>query len=219
MARLTLLHRLDLKIQSVVKYIPNGEEDDSEFLGVDSVSANTFKSARKSQGERSRQVEIQRADADARRVIWDAEDLRMDADAEGEDDPDFVNDSGVAFVEPLGVRISDDSIRPLTDEDIEAADAMECDGNEPFLGKPDFEPERLGQLVSVSVVAMAGQTADLGLKRDHRLQLARGTLEPTQLLDATQIVTTPIQQHNDTTTNGTDQHEVSRSGDDEMEFG
>ena len=147
--------RVDLKIRSVAKYIPNDEKDDFEFLGVESVADSTFKSSSKNREERSRshQVEAQKVDAEARRVIWDAEDSRLtDADAEGEDDPDYVNDSGVELVEPLGVKTDDGNIRPLTAEDIEAANAMDVDdGEEQFFGRPDFEPERLGQLVSTSL--------------------------------------------------------------------
>ena len=144
------LCRINLNVQSVVKYIPNGEQDNSEFLGVEALSAGTFKNTNKKQDDRSRQIEVQRIDAATRRVIWDAEDTRLtDADAEGEIDPDFANDSGVELVEPLGVRTNDGRIRPLTAQEVELEEAMEVDSDEQFFGKPDFEPERVGQLVGL----------------------------------------------------------------------
>ena len=145
--------RIDVQVQSVVRYIPNSDHDDQGALGSESVSSSTFRSSGKDQSSRSQEVEAQRIDAEQRRVVWDAEESRLtDADAEGEDDPDYANDSGVAFVEPLGVKTDDGTIRPVTAEDFETANAMDVDENEQFFGKPDYEPERLGQLVRLRQV-------------------------------------------------------------------
>ena len=139
-----------MRVQSVVRYIPNTDHEgmDSSGLGSDEISGSTFKNTSGDQSSRSREAEAQRADAEQRRVLWDAEDSRLaDADAEGEDDPEYVNDSGIVFVEPLGVRTDDGAIRPITAEDVDAMSAMDLDEDEQIFGKPDFEPKKLGQLV------------------------------------------------------------------------
>jgi hypothetical protein len=71
---------------------------------------------------RAQQAEIQTKDASERNVVWDAEQGLGDADAEGEDDPDYidgvfvgcsdVNDSGVEM-SPIGIRTGEGVIIPL----------------------------------------------------------------------------------------------------------
>lgn len=173
-----------MQVRSVVRYIPNSDHDDPGALATDAVSSSTFRSSNKVQNSRSREIDAQQADADRRRVVWDAEDpLLTDADGEGEDDPDFVNDSGVAFVEPLGVKTDDGTIRPMTAQDFDsAANAMDVDEHERIFGKPDYEPERLGQLVRISKSNLT--CTNVLFQKNQRLQTTRSTLEPTQLVDA-----------------------------------
>ena len=68
-------------------------------------------------------MELQVKDASERNVIWDAEHGLGDADAEGEDDPDYVdgvfvggskvNDSGVEILVPIGIRNEEGAIMPI----------------------------------------------------------------------------------------------------------
>lgn len=123
----------------MVKYIPNGEEDGSEFIALDSIvkGVNSYQA-----GSRSAQIDVQRKDALKRVVAWSAESNLTDRDAEGEDDPEYVNDSGIGFGEPLGKRGADGVIKPTEN------DTMETDEPEiRYFGKPEVVPSRVGELV------------------------------------------------------------------------
>ena len=74
----------------------------------------------------------------------------VEVDADGEDDPEFVNDSGIAFEVPLGLRKSDGTIVPIAAE--ERDEAMEMDGvetNNQFFGRPEPIPSNVRKLVSI----------------------------------------------------------------------
>lgn len=75
---------------------------------------------------RAQQVREQAKDAVDRNIVWEAEHglaADGDADADGEDDPDYVDgifvgngkvdDSGVDFTVPVGIRMDDGEIKPL----------------------------------------------------------------------------------------------------------
>ncbi|KAH8117033.1 DNA-binding protein [Phellopilus nigrolimitatus] len=164
-------HGIDLQVQSVAKYIPNGENNDSEFYCMEHVSKGGTGglSGTIDSGTRSRQVEAQRKDAEERIVAWNAEDLRWtDADADGEEDPDFVNDSGISLKGPLGMRKTDGSIVPIENQE---EDTMETDAIDvQFFGKPEIAPSHVGQLRAITP------------RNDSDL------LEATQQLEATQIL-------------------------------
>lgn len=121
---------------------------------------------------RNKQAEAQAEDAIKRNIAWDAE-SGLDADADGEDDPDYVegvfvgnaNDSGVEFPVPLGIRMEDGGIRPLPLELIKSGstrrqsdsahsnDAMEVDeGAEThYAGYSEKVPSHAGALVRIPI--------------------------------------------------------------------
>lgn len=139
---------VDVQVQSVAKYIPNDESNDSQFVGIVSSSKAGIcdQSGSNDPVYRSRQIEVQKKDAEERVVAWNAESSRWGSeDAEGEDDPDYVNDSGVAMGAPLGLRKSDGTIIPL-----EEKEAMDMDESETpqFFGRPEVPPSHVRQLAS-----------------------------------------------------------------------
>lgn len=142
---------INLQVQSVARYIPNGENNDSQYLGIESIGREGLDTVRASVDPEARSVQIgiQRKDAEERGVAWSVEDPRWsDEDAEGDDDPDFVNDSGIVLDRPLGLRGPNGDIDPMNTQ---AADGMDTDEPDAkFMGKPDVAPDRLGQLVSLS---------------------------------------------------------------------
>ncbi|KAL5511311.1 hypothetical protein ACEPAH_4527 [Sanghuangporus vaninii] len=164
-------HGIDVQVQSIARFIPNDEKDDSQYLGIGKISKKGFSS---SQGQsdaelRTKQVEIQQKDAEIRKLAWNVEDSRWtDDDAEGENDPDYANDSGIAIISPLGLRQADGSIVPDQDGKDDAMD-VECPAQ--FFGKPDIVPSRVGEL--------------------RARRNAQEELEPTQQLDTSQVILSP----------------------------
>lgn len=108
---------------------------------------------------RAQQAQTQEKDAIERKVVWDVEHGLGDIDAEGEDDPDYIdvvggkfNDSGVDFAMPLGIRNEEGTIVPLasTKEGMRLDTAMDVDGAPQealFLGLIEVAPSRAGALV------------------------------------------------------------------------
>lgn len=147
--------RVDVHVQSVAKYIPNEDNNESQFIGVVPVSKNgngmTKFSGSGSSSSRARQVEQQLKDAEQRVVAWNAEDSRWtDEDAEGEVDYDYVNDSGIALSEPLGIRKDDGSIVPIEDQEENGMETDQVDAQ--FFGEPELAPSRVGKLVSFFIL-------------------------------------------------------------------
>ncbi|KLO19215.1 DNA-binding protein [Schizopora paradoxa] len=156
-------HGIDLQIKSVVKYIPNGEDDNVQFTGVvDGATQGTAKKKGMDVNARSRQVELQRKDAEERTVVWDMDDDRWsDRDAEGSPDPDFVDDSGIGMHE-IPIATESQPRRP---------DDMDMDNSAQFYGRKEHPPSRVGNLKNA---------------KDRRG--AAGSLQPTQLLEPTQAI-------------------------------
>ncbi|KAI5120474.1 hypothetical protein M0805_006494 [Coniferiporia weirii] len=167
----TPYHGIDVQIQSVVKYIPNGDENDTQFTGVEHVPKGgngDLQSARYS-SSRSRQLDAQRQDADERVVAWNAEDPRWtDADAEGEDDYEFADDSGIGLDGPLGMRKADGSVVPFDANSANAMDADEADVH--YFGRPEMAPSHVKHL------------------RGNQKGTTTDDLEPTQQLEETQVI-------------------------------
>ena len=70
----------------MARFLPNGEDDESPFIGMEATSNNAPENARTDVSARTRQLEAQRADAESRHVVWTAENERVtDEDAEGEE--------------------------------------------------------------------------------------------------------------------------------------
>ena len=141
---------IDLHVQSIARFIPNDEDDESQYIGISKVSKKGLSATQgRSDAElRAKQAEAQRNDAGTRKLAWSVEDSRWtDEDAEGENDPDYANDSGIALACPLGLRQADGSIAP---EKHEKVNAMDIESPAEFYGKPDIIPSRVGELVSRS---------------------------------------------------------------------
>ncbi|KAL5529555.1 hypothetical protein ACEPAG_5540 [Sanghuangporus baumii] len=164
-------HGIDVQVQSIARFIPNDEKDDSQYLGIGEITNKGFSG---SQGQsdaelRAKQVKTQQKDAENRKLAWNVEDFRWnDDDAEGENDPDYANDSGIAIINPLGLRQADGSIVPHQDGKDDAMD-VECPVR--FFGKPDIVPSRVGEL--------------------RARRNAQEELEPTQQLDTSQVALSP----------------------------
>ncbi|PAV23827.1 meiosis specific hop1 [Pyrrhoderma noxium] len=159
-------HGIDVKVQSVARYIPNGEDDAQEFLGFRSFPKGQEIKLASQVKARSMQTDSLMKDAEERMVAWNAEDPRWtDEDAEGDPDPDYVNDSGIAIDVPLGIRKGDGTIIPkLRNGDVD----METSNNDAhYYGKPEVVPDRVGQL---------------------KTKYGNDTLESTQVLESTQII-------------------------------
>ena len=115
--------RVTVGIQSIAAYLPSTEDNDAAFTGTTTGMAVPSLTPLEEANHRAQQAEIQAKDAGERNVAWDAEQGLGDADADGEDDPDYangvfvgsskVNDSGVEILVPIGIRNEEGVILPL----------------------------------------------------------------------------------------------------------
>ena len=73
---------------SVSAYLPSAEDNNAPFLGTTADPYAPMLTPTEEIALRNRQAEVQRQDAEGRRVVWDAEEGLgdTDEDAEGEDD-------------------------------------------------------------------------------------------------------------------------------------
>lgn len=93
---------------------------------------------------------MQLEDAEQRNLLWSVEDSADldgdDADAEGEDDPDYTKDTNGQYVlvgklQPVGVRTKSGQIEPLP--------VNEQTPEEHFSGLPEYIPKKLQEIVSL----------------------------------------------------------------------
>lgn len=152
-------------IESIATIIPSTDNNDAKFAGITSgISAPTLTPIEEA-SIRAQQSKVQAEDAINRRVVWDAENGMgdNDADAEGDDDPDYIdgvfvgegkmNDSGVEIMAPIGIRMEDGMIKPLSASD--KAALMDVDGASQemhFEGRAEYVPPRAGELVCLEVM-------------------------------------------------------------------
>jgi meiosis-specific protein HOP1 len=114
---------VNVGIQSIVAYLPSTEDNDAAFTGTTTGASAPSLTPLQEANHRAQQVELQTKDASERNVVWDVEHGLGDADAEGEDDPDYVdgvfvggskvNDSGVEILVPIGIRNEEGVIVPI----------------------------------------------------------------------------------------------------------
>lgn len=133
-------------------YLPNNEDNDGPYAGCGPDDGNPFAPvATNNTAALSRQADAQRKDAEARPVVWNAETISAlsEDDAEGEQDPDFVNDSGIGLQVPLGKRAADGSIVPIESSDDDGMD-VDAEGEAQYHGLPEIAPSRVGKLVCFS---------------------------------------------------------------------
>jgi len=155
-------------IQSIVAFLPSAENNDAAFTGTTNGAAVPSLTPLQEASHRAQQAELQTNDALSRIIVWDAEDGLGDADAEGEDDPDYVdgvfskvNDSGVEIVVPIGIRNKEGIIEPLPVRDGSNGELTRCgsmndmdvdntSGEALFGGLSEYVPQRAGELVRSS---------------------------------------------------------------------
>lgn len=177
---------VDLHVQSVAKYIPNGEENDSQFAGFVSVKGGGRNGpvGTSDPNARYKQIDTQKKDAEERVIVWHAEDPKFnDLDAEGEEDPDFFNDSGIGLEGPLGMRKADGSIVPIIEQPDEAMEMDEADNQ--IFGRPEPVPSHIRKLVNNTSKVQSVSLTELP-KRGEKPHGSH--LEPTQQIDETQTV-------------------------------
>ena len=91
-------------------------------------------------------LEIQRADAQKRTVVWSAEGRALaDSATNGELDPGCADDSGISLPTLLGFRKEDGKVTPEEHEDVEMGSAR--DGGQ-YFGATEEVPSHVGKLVS-----------------------------------------------------------------------
>ncbi|KAJ7633058.1 HORMA domain-containing protein [Roridomyces roridus] len=108
-------HSVNLSVASIATYLPSStEHENATFTGtVNGASAPSLTPVQEA-SIRSEQAAKQAQDAETRNVVWsaDASVEGDDADAEGEDDPDYTRGPDGTFV-PIGVRNEAGVIGPL----------------------------------------------------------------------------------------------------------
>ncbi|EED82474.1 predicted protein [Postia placenta Mad-698-R] len=159
-------HAVDVRVASVSGYLPSSEDNDAPFLGTTTghVHAAPALTPVEEAAMRLQQVQLQREDALARHVVWDADDGLCDIDADGEEDPEYaagsddsnesvslgswrVHDSGVEFLEPIGIRDEDGQIVPFPKDEAQRCPAEEVQAEEAqYAGRHDNVPNHVAQL-------------------------------------------------------------------------
>ncbi|THU81512.1 DNA-binding protein [Dendrothele bispora CBS 962.96] len=116
-------HSVNVNVSSIATYLPSStEHDNAPFAGTANQTAfgSGFSlTPAKEAANRAEQIAKQVEDAENRNVAWSAEPLdpEFDADAEGDDDPEYAKSASPSFVHqpivPIGVRNEDGMIEPF----------------------------------------------------------------------------------------------------------
>ncbi|KZP21154.1 hypothetical protein FIBSPDRAFT_1044318 [Athelia psychrophila] len=190
-------HGINVEIQSVAAYLPPADNADSPFTGLAAAGVSgTSPSANLTPGEeavaRAAQDRAQAEDAEARVVVWDAEKaVYDDADAEGDDDPDYAadksaNDSGIGMIPGLlGIRSEEGIVVPIHLAKVEAIKSVRGEDGDMDTGSTihtDDIDEAQYAGTSEDVPLNAGALRLTHLIVDHHLTQTQELLEPTQLL-------------------------------------
>lgn len=149
-----------MHVESIASFLPSVEDDQGNFSGLVMTPGSARPVPRTNVNDtvaRNKQVAILRQDAAERNVAWDAElstglstrrskhSSLSDADAEGEPDPDYINDSGIMLQEPLGMLASDGSIIAIVPD---TSGNMDVDANDvQFGGLSEEVPSRVSRMV------------------------------------------------------------------------
>jgi meiosis-specific protein len=168
---LSAVSSLSLKVASVASILPSGVPEGAPFGGA--LAGRKFPdpgpalSPAEEAARRAQEVETQKQDAEARRIIWAADDELTDRDAEGEDDPDYNALTPKTSQQQdtpslLGIRQRDGTIIPLPAQRRNHSDAggngMAVKGEDgvlssseaQFMGVLETVPCDLNELVSIS---------------------------------------------------------------------
>jgi hypothetical protein len=179
---------VNVGIQSIAAYLPSTEDNDAAFTGTTTGAAAPSLTPLEEANHRAQQAEIQAKDAFERNVVWDAEHGlgEGDADAEGEDDPDYVggvfvggggkgvNDSGVEILVPIGIRNEEGVIEPLV--------LSERDGDDELTQKAGKTGSGEGGGVGVNMdVDDASQEAHFGGSSEYVPPRAGALVRPVKL--------------------------------------
>ncbi|KAH9843171.1 HORMA-domain-containing protein [Rhodofomes roseus] len=172
-------HGVNVRIASVSGYLPSTEDNNAPFLGttVGHTHAAPVLTPTEEAAARMQQMEIQRRDAMDRQVVWDADDGMCDADADGEEDPDFVpaDDSGVEFFAPIGIRDEEGNIQPYDPRGKQSGRFEEVR----YAGRAEDVPNEIAQL------------AEGGKHTEEPIQQTQ-QLEETQVIHSPAIAASPL---------------------------
>ncbi|KIY50793.1 HORMA-domain-containing protein [Fistulina hepatica ATCC 64428] len=151
-------HSVSLDVTSIATYLPSStEHDESPFLGTTQAKPMSLSPVEEA-ATRVEEAAKQATDATKRNVVWEAE-LGYhvddtDADAEAEDDPDYLRtdsgsyklrtvcDSGVDSMMPLGLRNDKGEIVPIPKESVHV-ERQDENTNAHFAGVSQHVPMRL----------------------------------------------------------------------------
>ncbi|KAK0239552.1 HORMA domain-containing protein [Armillaria nabsnona] len=165
-------HAVNVSVTSIATYLPSStEHDNAPFTGTTmrGLTAPSLSPAEEAT-LRMEQAAKQKEDAENRNIVWSAEDVMCDEDADGEDEADFVQQpdgtyvlAGVAQQEakpvPIGLRTEGGCIEPIP------AEMMPID-EEIFGGSTQTVPTRLNDMVRLAKktvdVVMIDETQPVG---------------------------------------------------------
>ncbi|OBZ65788.1 hypothetical protein A0H81_14343, partial [Grifola frondosa] len=154
-------HGVGVQVTSVAGYLPSAEDNNAPFLGT--TNGNSHQAPTLTPAEeatmRAQQVEAQLQDAIERRVVWDADNVLGDEDADGDDDTDLadlgswrVKNSVLEYVAPIGIRDDAGNIVPLLREQQQQqqqqqkVDKHHNDLEALYAGTHESVPTRIAQL-------------------------------------------------------------------------
>jgi hypothetical protein len=149
---------VDLKIASIATYLPSTENQEGAFSGTtQSQIAPHGLTPMQEAALRAQQNEQQEKDADTRNLVWGAETdaFDLDADAEGEDDPDYVKQPDGSFLkvsdshEPVLIGVRNEA------GVIETIPAAKQNEEAVYGGEAEEVPMHLSDLVRTSSVNLA----------------------------------------------------------------
>jgi hypothetical protein len=109
---LMLVSRVNVRIASIASFLPSSEDNNAIFMGTTrGPGTGPVLTPAEETRMRIQQVEVQKQDANDRRIVYSADGL-VDEDAEGIDDPDCGGADAINEA-PIGMRGHDNSIVPL----------------------------------------------------------------------------------------------------------
>ncbi|KAK0211239.1 HORMA domain-containing protein [Desarmillaria ectypa] len=165
-------HAVNVSVTSIATYLPSStEHDNAPFTGTTTrcVKAPSLSPAEEA-SLRMEQAAKQKEDAENRNIVWSAEDVTREEDADGEDEADFVQQpdgtyvlAGVTQQEvkpvPIGLRTEGGCIEPIP------AEMMPVD-EEVFGGSTQIVPTRLNDMLEKKAadIIMIDETQPVG---DH----------------------------------------------------
>lgn len=138
-----------MKVSSISSFLPSVVEDNNAaFTGITATSGPKLTPVEEAR-LRTEDAELQRTDALARSVVWDAD---GDEDAEGEETSDegivLARFNSASAVAPVGVRGDDGSIQPIPAQNKRGATSSLAQ----FQGVFQATPTGVGKLVQLLVI-------------------------------------------------------------------